>query len=120
MRVLLVDDEIEYVSTLAERLTFRGIESTWVSSGKEAIKKLETESYDIGILDVKMPKIGGIELKKKLSKINPDMKFIYLTGHGSEEDYHKGIADSSYYLIKPVDINDLIKMMEKTMKETGS
>lgn len=117
MRVLLVDDEVEYVSTLAERLSFRGIESTWVSSGKDAIKQLETNAYDIGILDVKMPKIGGIELKKKLAKMDPDMKFIFLTGHGSEEDYNKGVADSSFYLIKPVDINDLILMMKKALNK---
>ncbi len=115
MRILLVDDEADYVSTLAERLSFRGIEAQWALSGRQALKYLETEKYDLAVLDIKMPKIGGIELKKEIEKKYPDMKFIYLTGHGSEDDYQKGVADSVYYLIKPVSIDDLIKMMRKVL-----
>lgn len=117
MRVLLVDDEIDYVSTLAERLSFRGIEAQWASCGQDAMKYLETNQYDLAVLDVKMPKIGGIELKKEIEKKYPYMKFIYLTGHGSEDDYQKGVADSVYYLIKPVNIEELVKIMKKTMEE---
>ena len=116
MKILLVDDEADYVSTLAERLSFRGIEAKWASGGQEALKYLETDSYDLAVLDVKMPKIGGLELKKEIEKKYPDMKFIYLTGHGSEDDYQKGVADSVHYLIKPVNIDDLIKMMNKVME----
>ncbi|MBF0232923.1 MAG: response regulator [Desulfamplus sp.] len=116
MRILLVDDETDYVSTLAERLSFRGIEAQWASGGQEAMRYLENNQYDLAVLDVKMPKIGGIELKKQIQKRYPDMKFIYLTGHGSEDDYNKGVADSVYYLIKPVNIEDLVKMMKKAME----
>lgn len=116
MRVLLVDDEVDYVATLAERLSFRGIEAQWAPGGQEAMKYLETNRYDLAVLDVKMPKIGGIELKKQIEKIYPHMKFIYLTGHGSEDDYQKGVADSLYYLIKPVNIEDLVMMMKKAME----
>ncbi|MBF0574189.1 MAG: response regulator [Desulfamplus sp.] len=116
MRILLVDDEADYVSTLAERLSFRGIEAQWASGGQEALKYLETNHYDLAILDVKMPKIGGIELKRQIEKKYSHMKFIYLTGHGSEDDYQKGVADSVHYLIKPVNIDDLIKMMNKVME----
>lgn len=115
MRILLVDDEADYVSTLAERLSFRGIEAQWASSGQEALKYLEKDGYDLAVLDVKMPGIGGIELKKQIEKQYPEMKFIYLTGHGSEDDYQKGVADSVYYLIKPVNIDDLVKMMKKVL-----
>jgi DNA-binding NtrC family response regulator len=116
LKILLVDDEADYVSTLAERLFFRGIEATWASSGSEALKYLDKEKFDLAVLDVKMPKIGGIELKKEIEKKYPDMKFIYLTGHGSEDDYQKGVADSVYYLIKPVNIDDLIKIMKKVLE----
>ena len=72
MRVLLVDDEVEYVSTLAERLSFRGIDASWVSSAKDALERIRQESFDIAVLDVKMPKMGGIELKQIIEEINPD------------------------------------------------
>lgn len=116
MRVLLVDDEADYVSTLAERLSFRGIEAQWASGAQDAMKYLEADRYDLAVLDVKMPKIGGIELKRQIEKKYPYMRFIYLTGHGSEDDYKKGVADSVCYLIKPVNIDDLIKMMKKAME----
>lgn len=116
MRILLVDDEADYVSTLAERLSFRGIEAQWALSGHQALKYLEAERFDLAVLDIKMPKIGGIELKKQIKEKYPHMKFIYLTGHGSEDDYQKGVADAVHYLIKPVNIDKLIEMMKNTME----
>jgi DNA-binding NtrC family response regulator len=117
VRVLLVDDEVEYVATLAERLSFRGIEARWVSSGKEALEQISEEPFDIAVLDVKMPKMGGIELKKRIEEIAPNMRFIYLTGHGSEDDYKKGVTDGVSYLIKPVDIDQLMNAMNKAVEE---
>ena len=116
MRVLLVDDEAEYVATLAERLSFRGVTARWVSSAKEALASISKETYDIAVLDVKMPKMGGIELKQKIEKIAPGMRFIYLTGHGSEDDYKKGVTDGVSYLIKPVDIDQLMAAMNHALK----
>lgn len=115
MRVLLVDDEMEYVSTLAERLSFRGVEAQWVASAKQALVCIQKEIFDIAVLDVKMPKMGGIELKEKIQEIAPSMKFIYLTGHGSEDDYNKGVTDGVSYLIKPVDIDQLMTIMNQAM-----
>ncbi len=60
MRVLLVDDEEQLVSTLAERLAFRGIHANWVTSSTAALELIETDSFDLAILDVKMPKISGL------------------------------------------------------------
>ncbi len=117
MRVLLVDDEVEYVSTLAERLSFRGVEVQWVSSAKEALECIGKNRFDIAVLDVKMPKMGGIELKKRIEKIAPGMKYIYLTGHGSEDDYNKGVTDGVSYLIKPVDIDQLMTFMNQAMQD---
>ena len=108
MRLLLVDDEKEFVSTLAERLSLRGIEADWVTSAKDAEIIIETQNYDLALLDVKMPKVGGRELKKIIEKKLPGIKIIYLTGHGSEEDFQAGSAEAEYYLMKPININDLI------------
>jgi len=114
MRILLVDDEQELVSTLAERLSMRGIEADWVGSADEALKQVETQQYDLAVLDVKMPKMGGIRLKQILDDKYPNMKFIFLTGHGSESDFQQGTSEFGVtdYLVKPVKIEVLIEKIK--------
>lgn len=110
MKILLVDDEVEFVSTLAERLTFRGIEVDWISDPEDAVSKAKEGCYDLAVLDVKMPRIGGIELKRRIQQSCPNMKFIFLTGHGSNDAYMAGSAEagSDYYLLKPLRLEDLL------------
>ena len=115
MRILLVDDEGELVSTLAERLSFREIDADWVTSGEEALKKAETETYDLAVLDVKMPRISGIKLKGMLEAKYPDMKFIFMTGHGSEDDFRTG-SSNAYYLVKPINIEALVSKINEALK----
>jgi DNA-binding response OmpR family regulator len=118
MRVLLVDDEKELVSTLAERLSLRGIEADWVTNGEDAIKRVEKQAYDLAVLDVKIPRMSGLKLKKVLQEKCPGMKFIFMTGHGSEDDFRAGAAEAgaAYYLAKPVDIEALIEKMKQTVR----
>jgi DNA-binding response OmpR family regulator len=117
MRILLVDDEQELVSTLAERLSMRGIEADWVGSGEEALKQVEDKFYDLAVLDVKMPKLGGIRLKQILDDKYPTMKFIFLTGHGSESDFQQGTSEFGVtdYLVKPVRIEVLIEKIKAAL-----
>ena len=117
MRILLVDDEEELVSTLAERLTLRGIEAEWVTSGETALKRARENAYDLAVLDIKIPRISGINLKKELQKIDPRMKFIFMTGHGSEDDYLAGSKEAGmeYYLVKPVNIQTLIEKINSAL-----
>jgi DNA-binding response OmpR family regulator len=119
MRVLLVDDELELVTTMAERLSIRGIDADWAINAEEALRKAETNRYDVAVLDVKIPKGCGIRLKKDLEKKVPSMKFIFVTGHGSEADFQAGCAEAgaAYYLVKPVDLSDLIIKMKKLTGE---
>lgn len=122
MKVLLVDDEKELVSTLAERLSLRDIEADWVTTGEDAIINAESKTYDIAVLDVKMPKISGIELQKILEEKNPGLKYIFITGHGSEDDFMTASSETGpdYYLAKPVNIDELIrKMKEILIKKEG-
>ena len=121
MRVLLVDDEEEFVSTLAERLTLRGIEADWVTNAAEALERVERENYDLAVLDVKIPKISGLKLKAKMEEIQPGMRFLFLTGHGSEGDFKRGAeeAGAGYYLVKPVNIEDLINKMKEALGSCG-
>ena len=117
MRVLLVDDEKELVTTLAERLSYRGIDAEWATSAEDALKLAETKTYDIALLDVKMPRISGLELKKRLQSKHTGMKFIFLTGHGSEDDFRAGTAETgaAYYLVKPVKIEVLVIKMNEIL-----
>ena len=117
IRVLLVDDEEEFVSTLSERLSLRDIEADWVVSAEEALNKIEHAEYDLAVLDVKMPQVSGIELKHMLHEKCPEMRFIFMTGHGSEQDFHAGSneAGAEYYLVKPVHIEDLMTKMKEVL-----
>ena len=121
IRVLLVDDEVELVSTLAERLSLRGMFADWATSAEEALERLSSSTYDVAVLDVKIPRISGIELKKRIEEKSPGMKFIFITGHGSEADFQAGSAEagSDYYLVKPVNIEDLIKKMREVLTGKG-
>lgn len=120
MRILLVDDEELFISALAERLEMRGIPADWVGSANAAIEKAGAVKYDMALLDVKMPNMGGIELKRRLKKIAPAMRFIFITGHGSQEDYETGSAEASSYLIKPLRIEVVVDKIHEVLnfKET--
>jgi DNA-binding response OmpR family regulator len=121
MRVLLVDDEQEFVSTLAERLTLRGIEAEWTASGREALKLAESGCFDVAILDVKMPEMGGLRLQERLREACPGMRFLFLTGYGSEKDFRavSSQVGEDFCLVKPVDIDDLIGKMMAAFQGKG-
>jgi len=113
MKVLLVDDEKKFALMLSKRLTLRGIDVDCANTGAEALVLVEHMRYDVAILDVKMPGIGGIELEQKLSVLAPGMKFIFLTGHGSETDFEIGSVEAAYYLAKPLQIERLIEILNE-------
>jgi DNA-binding response OmpR family regulator len=115
MKVLLVDDEAEFVATMAERLEIRGFDADWTISGEQALEKARNECYQVAVLDMKMPRIGGLDLRRQLSEICPDMRFIFLSGHGSENDYRIGSAEAACYLIKPVQIGELVEKIQKAV-----
>lgn len=115
MKILLVDDEKKFVSRLAERLVLRGFEVDWATTCDEAISKAKAENFDIAVLDVKMPSMSGIDLKKNLEKIIPGMKFIFVTGHGSEEDYNIGSREAAFYIIKPFNIEMLVERIKQAL-----
>lgn len=117
MRVLLVDDETELVSALNERLEIRGIEADYVCKGEDALQRASDCRFDLAVLDMKMPGIAGLELKEKLQSMCPEMKFIFMTGYGSDqviEDIRRD-RETNVFLVKPVDIDELIQAMHKVL-----
>lgn len=117
MKILLVDDEYELVSTLAERLSIRGIDADWVTSGEDALAKLAETNYDLAVLDIKMPQLSGLELRKQIQTIQPNMRYIFMTGHGSAEDFFSASSEegADAYLVKPVNIDDLITKIHESL-----
>lgn len=115
MRVLLVDDEMELASTLAERLSMRGVDADWAASAEDALALVRENQYDLAVLDVKIPRMSGIHLKKEIEAMQPSMHFIFMTGHGSERDFAEGSAEAGarYYLVKPVKIEVLLEKMNE-------
>jgi DNA-binding response OmpR family regulator len=122
MRVLLVDDEEELISALAERLILRGIEAEWFTCGQSALERVSSGCFDLAVLDVKMPRIGGLELREKMRTVCPDMKFIFLTGYGSERDFLLATARETHvrYLVKPVEIGVLLAEMKSLVESNGA
>ncbi len=122
MRVMLVDDEEELISALAERLILRGIDTEWFTCGLTALDRVGSGCFDLVVLDVKMPRIGGLELRDKMRAVCPDMKFIFLTGYGSERDFLQATARESNvcYLVKPVEIGVLLAEMKSLMESNGA
>ena len=113
MKVLLVDDERKFATMLAKRLALRGIDIDPVFTGEDAIVKAKSQRYDVAILDVKMPGIGGIELERKLKELDAGLKIIFLTGHGSKTDFNTGSAEATCYLAKPIQIDELLTILHE-------
>ena len=110
MKILLVDDEKEFVTALAERFSLRGIDADWVTRGKDAIKLARVKHYDVIVIDVRMPETSGLDVMESIRRTQPKMRFIFLTGHSSAESYRAyKDAGACDYLIKPVKIDVLIK-----------
>ena len=113
-KVLLVDDEKDFVTTLSERLEMRDVEPAVVYSGEEALSLLEEEIPDVMVLDLRMPGIDGIEVLKKVKQEHPSVAVIILTGHGSEKDRELCMSLGAFaYLEKPVDIDELSDTMKR-------
>jgi DNA-binding NtrC family response regulator len=113
-RVLFVDDEEELVQTVVERLNIRGIEARGATSGIEALSRIDQRDYDVVIVDVRMPGIGGLDVLRQLRHSHPDLKVILLSGHGSTENVDDGLRLGAFdYLQKPVDIKVLVQIIQK-------
>jgi DNA-binding response OmpR family regulator len=113
-KVLLVDDEVEFVRTLAERLQIRGIQALVATDGAEALQVVEEEMPQVVVLDVMMPGLGGLEVLHRLRENRPDIKVILLTGHGSTKEGIQGMRLGAFdYLMKPVRIEELILKMSE-------
>lgn len=117
LRVLVVDDEPDFLETVVKRLQRRGIHAAGVDTGKQALQLLEDEAYDVVVLDVLMPGMDGIETLKHLKKRKPFVEVIILTGHASVESGIQGMQHGAFdYVMKPADLEELIDKIRQAFE----
>jgi DNA-binding NtrC family response regulator len=117
-KVLLVDDEQDFLETLAERMRARGMNVSTTASAADAVKMAEAESYDAVVLDLKMPGMDGLEVLSAIKERNPDIQVILLTGHATLE---KGIEAMKMgamdFIEKPADIQVLTEKIKQAQSQ---
>ena len=117
LKILLVDDEEEFVTTLAERLELRGLQARAALNGEAALQIIEGDTPQIVILDVMMPGLGGLEVLRRIKAQYPQIPVILLTGRGSTKEGIKGMQLGAFdYLIKPLNIEELIKKIKEAIE----
>ncbi len=120
-KVLLVDDEKEFVVTLAERLGMRGIHTETVFEGEGALKKLETYEPEVMVLDLMMPGMSGLTVLEKVKRLYPKIEVILLTGIGSTSEGLTGMRLGAFdYLMKPLQIDELIQKIGSAINKGSS
>ena len=109
-RILVVDDEIDFLETIIKRLQKRELDVTGVESGEEAVKLIKEQMFDVVLLDVKMPGgMDGIETLREIKKIKPLVEVVLLTGHASVETSIEGMKLGAFdYLLKTIKLEDLM------------
>jgi two-component system, OmpR family, response regulator CpxR len=116
-KVLLVDDEREFVQTLSERLQMRDFSSAVVYGGEEALSVIDEDEPEVMVLDLKMPGLDGLEVLRRVKRDHPHVEVIVLTGHGSKEVEQSCLEmGACAYLEKPVDIDTLTRTMNEAYR----
>ncbi|MGE4552733.1 MAG: sigma-54-dependent transcriptional regulator [Desulfovibrionaceae bacterium] len=108
-RVLVVDDELDFLELFTKRFQRRGLDVASCSNGPDALRYLDEHEMDVVVLDVRMPKMDGIEVLKEIKKRHPAVQVIMLTGHGSVNSGIQGMSHGAYdYVMKPFNLDDLM------------
>ena len=112
--LMLVDDEVSFIETMAKRLQKRELEVILATSGEEALKHLARHrNLDVIVVDVKMPGMNGLAVLKEVKKQFPLIEVIMLTGHGTIESAIEGMKAGAFdYLMKPCEIEQLVAKVE--------
>ena len=113
-RLLIVDDEEQFVEALSERLSMRGYDVTTSLTGEDAIEKIKNYNFDVVILDVRLPGIEGTEVLREIKSLKPLTEVIMMTGHGTVEMAIEGMKLGAFdFLMKPCETEDLTAKIDK-------
>lgn len=111
-RVLVVDDEPEFVATLVKRLRKRGLTCEGVCSGALALEAISREAFEVMLLDMRMPDLDGSAVLREVKRLKPETRVILLTGHISTQDGMTGFDQGAHdYLTKPVEFESLLETL---------
>jgi len=117
-KVLLVDDEEEFVRTLSERLQMRDLDSQTAFDGEQALEVMQDGVPDVMVLDLKMPGIDGMEVLRRMKERYPTVQVIIYTGHGSDRDEEEARRLGAFeYLRKPVNLEDLMAVLKRAYQK---
>jgi DNA-binding NtrC family response regulator len=118
-RILVVDDEIDFLETIVNRLRKRGMTAEGVASGREAVRRIGEAPFDVVLLDIKMPGgMDGIEVLREIKQQRPDTAVILLTGHASLETSMEGMELGAFdYLLKPMRFEELLKKIAAALEK---
>lgn len=118
MKVLLVDDEVDFVKTLAQRLKMRDLKADTVHDGEHAVSFVEKEEPDVMVLDLRMPGMDGMDVLRQIKKAYPSTQVIILTAHGTDKDKEEAEKLGVFaFLKKPVEIETLVDHIKEAYKK---
>jgi two-component system NtrC family response regulator len=114
IKLLIVDDEVKFLDSIAQRLVLRDFDVTKATNGQEAIEATRHEKYDLALLDLKMPGIDGRQVLEILKKEHKFLEVIILTGHGSVDSAVECTKLGAFdYLPKPYELENLLEVLKK-------
>ena len=117
IKLLIVDDEVKFLDSIAERLDMRGFDVTKATNGKDAIEAAKNKKYDLALLDLKMPGIDGKEVLEILKRDHKYIEVIILTGHGSLESAVECTKLGAFgYLPKPYELDKLLEILKEAFQ----
>ena len=117
-RVLLVDDDVEFLEVMSERLKMRGVDVITSDSAEDALALIEKEVFDVVILDLQMPNVDGIETLKRIKEKHEELQVILLTGHATVEKGVEAIKlGASDFIEKPADLEALNEKIKKAKEK---
>lgn len=120
LRVMLVDDEIDFLDTLIKRMEKRNVAVKGANSGEQALLLLDEGLVDVIVLDVKMPGMDGIDTLKEIKRRHPLIEVILLTGHANVEVAIQGMELGAFdYLIKPISIDELLYKVQDAYEKSS-
>ena len=117
-KVLLVDDEEEFVIALAERLAMRNLDARVAHTGEQALHMIVDEVPDVMLLDLKMPGMDGLEVLRRVKKKHSQIQVVILTGHGSHQDAEIAQRLGAFgYLQKPSGIEEIVQTLTRAYQQ---
>ena len=121
-RILVVDDEVDFLETIINRLNKRKLDAVGATSGEEALELIKEQLFDVVLLDIKMPGgMDGIEVLREIKRLKPLVEVILLTGHASVETSIEGMKLGAFdYLLKPIKFEDLLQKIASAFEKKAT